>query len=114
MDVQIEDDVIYHYCSSGFLSGEVVHGEIDWDHRFNNMQQHTGEHIFTGLAHNIYGAENVGFHLSENTVTLDLNIELSVGFISNTFSSLKLFIIFYNIFRFFSSRYQNINLKNCS
>ena len=77
LDVQIEDDVIYHYCSNGFLSGEVVHGIIDWEHRSNNMQQHTGEHIFTGLAHNIYGAENVGFHLSENTVTLDLNIELS-------------------------------------
>ena len=77
LDVQIEEDVIYHYCISGFLSGEVVHGEIDWDHRFNNMQQHTGEHIFTGLAHNIYGAENVGFHLSDNTVTLDLNIEMT-------------------------------------
>ncbi|MBQ3773508.1 MAG: alanyl-tRNA editing protein, partial [Pseudobutyrivibrio sp.] len=77
IDVQIEDDVIYHYCLSGFLIGEEVHGVIDWEHRFNNMQQHTGEHIFTGLAHNTYGADNVGFHLSDNTVTLDLNIELS-------------------------------------
>jgi len=75
-DVQIENDIIYHYCNHGFLIGEEVHGVIDWPHRFNNMQQHTGEHIFTGLAHNIYGAENVGFHLSDNTVTLDLNIEL--------------------------------------
>lgn len=77
IDVQIEDDVIYHYCLSGFLIGEEVHGVIDWEHRFNNMQQHTGEHIFTGIAHNTYGADNVGFHLSDNTVTLDLNIELS-------------------------------------
>ena len=76
-DVQIEKEVIYHYCRHGFLSGEEVHGVIDWNHRFNNMQQHTGEHIFTGLAHNKYGAENVGFHLSDNTVTLDLNIELN-------------------------------------
>jgi len=76
VDVQIEDGVIYHYCTSGFLVGEMVQGDIDWEHRFNNMQQHTGEHIFTGIAHNIYGAENVGFHLSDNTVTLDLNIEL--------------------------------------
>ena len=75
-DVQIEEDVIYHYCSQGFLVGEEVQGKIDWDHRFNNMQQHTGEHIFTGLAHNHYGAENVGFHLSDNTVTLDLDMEL--------------------------------------
>ncbi|MCR5416451.1 MAG: hypothetical protein K6E79_06625 [Pseudobutyrivibrio sp.] len=77
VDVQIENGIIYHYCVSGFLSGEIVHGEIDWNHRFGNMQQHTGEHIFTGIAHNLYGAENVGFHLSDNTVTLDLNIELS-------------------------------------
>ncbi|MCR5581485.1 MAG: alanyl-tRNA editing protein [Pseudobutyrivibrio sp.] len=77
VDVQIEQGVIYHYCTVGFLIGEEVHGVIDWEHRFNNMQQHTGEHIFTGLAHNNYGADNVGFHLSDNTVTLDLNIELS-------------------------------------
>ncbi|MCR5196665.1 MAG: hypothetical protein K6D38_10105 [Pseudobutyrivibrio sp.] len=76
VDVQIEDGIIYHYCTSGFLVGEMVQGDIDWEHRFNNMQQHTGEHIFTGIAHNIYGAENVGFHLSDNTVTLDLDIEL--------------------------------------
>jgi len=77
VDVQIENEVIYHFCKGGFLIGEEVHGVIDWNHRFNNMQQHTGEHIFTGLAHNMYGADNVGFHLSDNTVTLDLNIELS-------------------------------------
>ncbi|WP_167511329.1 alanyl-tRNA editing protein [Pseudobutyrivibrio xylanivorans] len=76
-DVQVENDKIVHYCDIVYTVGEVVHGTIDWHHRFGNMQQHTGEHIFTGLAHNIYGAENVGFHLSENTVTLDLNIELS-------------------------------------
>ncbi|MBR4707032.1 MAG: hypothetical protein IKP29_03135 [Pseudobutyrivibrio sp.] len=75
-DVQIENEIIYHFCNHGFLIGEEVHGVIDWPHRFNNMQQHTGEHIFTGLAHKKFGAENVGFHLSDNTVTLDLNIEL--------------------------------------
>lgn len=76
-DVQIEDDVICHYCDMPFEVGQKVVGIIDWYNRFGKMQQHTGEHIFTGLAHDIYGADNVGFHLSENTVTLDLNIELS-------------------------------------
>lgn len=76
-DVQIRDDIIYHYSHEPLMEGMEIHGVIDWRHRFNNMQQHTGEHIFTGLAHNRYGAENVGFHLSDNTVTLDLNIELS-------------------------------------
>ncbi len=77
IDVQIENETIYHFCTAGFLSGEIVHGVIDWNYRFGNMQQHTGEHLFTGIAHNRYGADNVGFHLSDNTVTLDLNIELS-------------------------------------
>ena len=76
-DVQIENDVIVHYCDKAIDVGQKVVGIIDWYHRFGKMQQHTGEHIFTGLAHNIYGADNVGFHLSDNTVTLDLNIELS-------------------------------------
>ncbi|SFO23418.1 alanyl-tRNA synthetase [Pseudobutyrivibrio sp. UC1225] len=76
-DVQIEDDVIYHLCDKPIEVGQKVVGTIDWAHRFGNMQQHTGEHIFTGLAHKLYGADNVGFHLSDNTVTLDLNIELS-------------------------------------
>ncbi len=76
-DVQIENDEIVHYCDKAIEAGQKVVGVIDWNHRFGNMQQHTGEHIFTGLAHNLYGAENVGFHLSDNTVTLDLDIELS-------------------------------------
>ncbi|SHI96666.1 alanyl-tRNA editing protein [Pseudobutyrivibrio xylanivorans] len=76
-DVQIENEVIYHFCDKPIEVGQKVVGTIDWEHRFGNMQQHTGEHIFTGLAHKIFGADNVGFHLSDNTVTLDLNIELS-------------------------------------
>ena len=78
IDVQIENDEIVHYTDIAYTVGETVTGEIDWQHRFSKMQQHTGEHLFTGLAHNKFGAENVGFHLSDNTVTLDLNIELDL------------------------------------
>ena len=77
-DVQIENDEIVHYTNIAYTVGMTVQGEIDWQHRFSKMQQHTGEHLFTGLAHNKFGAENVGFHLSDNTVTLDLNIELDL------------------------------------
>ena len=76
-DVQVENDEIVHYCDVEFAEGDSVEGVIDWHHRFGNMQQHTGEHIFTGLSHKLFGAENVGFHLSDNTVTLDLDIEMS-------------------------------------
>ena len=53
------------------LPGKSVHGVLDWAHRFSNMQNHSGEHILSGLLHSIYGFENVGFRLSDHTVTLD-------------------------------------------
>ena len=59
------------------LPGQSVHGVLDWAHRFSNMQNHTGEHILSGLLHSIYGFENVGFRLSDHTVTLDTSGHLS-------------------------------------
>ena len=85
VDVQILGDVITHTLSLGYEAeetdilsfqqtvavGQTVEGKIDWRHRFSNMQQHTGEHIFSGLVHKAYGYENVGFHLSDSIVTMD-------------------------------------------
>lgn len=74
-DVQIEGESIVHYCSD-CLSGNVI-GKIDFDRRFRNMQNHTGEHIISGLVHTLFAGENVGFHLGEDEVTCDYDIELS-------------------------------------
>ena len=74
-DVQIENGEIVHYCSDP-LSGEIT-GKIDWERRFRNMQNHTGEHIISGLIHSLFGGENVGFHLGEAEVTCDYDIELT-------------------------------------
>lgn len=57
--------------------GVSVWGRIDWQRRLDLMQQHSGEHIVSGLIHNRFGYDNVGFHLSVNTMTLDLNGELT-------------------------------------
>lgn len=57
--------------------GTQVSGTIDWNHRYSNMQNHSGEHILSGLLHTIYGYENVGFRLSDNTVTLDTSGQLT-------------------------------------
>ncbi len=73
LDVQIKDDVIYHLTNTDIPEGACVSGCIDFEHRFSNMQQHTGEHIFSGLVHSLYGYDNVGFHLSDNIVTMDYN-----------------------------------------
>ena len=59
LDVQIKKDVITHYLEQPIEEGACVQGEIDWKHRFFNMQQHSGEHLFSGLAYRKYGYKNV-------------------------------------------------------
>ena len=79
-NVQIDKEgVITHFIHSpspldiSNLDNLAVSGTIDWEHRFSNMQQHSGEHIFSGIVHEKYGYDNVGFHLSDNSVTMDYN-----------------------------------------
>ena len=72
-DVQIRDGVIYHKTNQAIPAGTHVHGRINWQHRYDNMKQHTGEHIFSGLVNSRYGYDNVGFHLSDHEVTMDYN-----------------------------------------
>ena len=76
-DVQMEHDLIYHYVAQELPVGSTVTGHVDWEQRFDFMQQHSGEHIISGLVHNRFGYNNVGFHLSNNEVTLDFNGELT-------------------------------------
>jgi len=78
-DVQIEDDLIYHYLEQPLEPASVVVGHVDWEQRFDFMQQHSGEHIVSGLVHERFGYNNVGFHLSLNEVTLDFDGELSLA-----------------------------------
>ena len=73
LDVQIKEGVIIHTLDKLLKEGDVVTGEIDWNHRFSNMQQHSGEHIFSGLVYKHYGYVNVGFHLSDQIVTMDFD-----------------------------------------
>lgn len=53
--------------------GENVSGELDWKDRFDKMQNHSGEHILSGIIHNEYGYDNVGFHLNDEVFTMDFN-----------------------------------------
>lgn len=53
--------------------GKTVRGKIDYDKRFSRMQQHSGEHIVSGLLFRHFGCHNLGFHLGEETVTLDID-----------------------------------------
>lgn len=85
VDVQIKNGVITHTVETSagdccetekeaeLAAGVHVQGKIDWQHRFYNMQQHSGEHIFSGIVHSRFGFENVGFHLSDSVVTMDFS-----------------------------------------
>lgn len=73
VDVQLQGDTIWHYIKAPMTVGETVHGEIDWQRRFDYMQQHSGEHIISGIIYSRYGYHNVGFHLGDDIVTLDLD-----------------------------------------
>lgn len=64
---------VIHLCSRAVCEGETVECKLDFDRRFTHMQQHTGEHIFSGVLHSICGYDNVGFHMGEHCVTVDFN-----------------------------------------
>lgn len=64
---------VFHTMTAPLEPGSQVEGEIDWNRRFDHMQQHTGEHILSGLIHRNFGYDNVGFHLGSQEVTIDFN-----------------------------------------
>lgn len=75
-DVQEHGDKIIHTTDSPFPVGASVMGGIHWPHRFELMQQHSGEHIVSGIIHRLFGLDNVGFHMGAKSVTVDFNGEL--------------------------------------
>lgn len=77
LDVVLKDGVIYHKLESEVKAGEEVVLELDWPLRYSRMQSHTGEHILSGIVHSLFGYDNVGFHMSENTMLVDFNGALS-------------------------------------
>ena len=72
-DTREEGGAIWHQTDRPLPAGGNVRGEIDWEVCFSRMQCHTGEHIVSGLFHTLYGLENVGFHLGEEEITIDLS-----------------------------------------
>ncbi len=77
LDAHIRDGVVHHLCDATLPEGARVVGELDFEHRFSHMQQHTGEHILSGLCARNEGCRNVGFHLSDHIVTVDYDKPLS-------------------------------------
>lgn len=77
-DTHEKDGEILHFCGQPLEVGSKVTGTIDWNRRFSLMQNHSGEHIVSGLVHSKFGYDNVGFHMGKDTVTIDFNGEFTV------------------------------------
>lgn len=75
-DTREEGGEVVHYLRSPLAPGSTVQGRLDRGIRFRRMQNHSGEHIVSGLIYREYGFSNVGFHMGEDDVTVDFNGEL--------------------------------------
>lgn len=80
IDVYEENDIIFHKVQNidsniVYSVGDEVSCELNWEHRFLNMQRHCGEHILSGIFYKEYGGINRGFHMGEDYMTLDISLE---------------------------------------
>lgn len=76
-DTHEKNGEIKHYVNQALEAGKTYDCAIDWETRFRRMQNHSGEHIVSGLVHKKYGYNNVGFHMGSDVVTIDFDGELS-------------------------------------
>ena len=72
-DVQENAQQVVHICDGALEVGSTVSGVINWQRRFDLMQQHTGEHILSGIIHKYFGYQNVGFHVGEQVMEVDFD-----------------------------------------
>ncbi|MBQ6997469.1 MAG: alanyl-tRNA editing protein [Oscillospiraceae bacterium] len=73
LDVREKDGKLLHLCDGALTVGEAVEGRIDWARRFDLMQQHTGEHILSGLINARFGYHNTGFHVGADVMEVDFD-----------------------------------------
>lgn len=77
LDVHEKDGVIFHICDGPVEIGRTVSGVLDWNRRFDHMQQHSGEHILSGILCAAHHCDNVGFHMGAETVSIDYNADIT-------------------------------------
>lgn len=78
-DVRRTPAGIVHYCEKALKVGQDVKGVLDWERRFDNMQNHTGEHVFSGIVNAKFGFDNVGFHMDDDVITCDFSGVMTEG-----------------------------------
>lgn len=75
VDVEEVGGEIRHYIKEELKEGNRIEGSIDWERRFDHMQQHAGQHILSAAFEELYGYKTVSFHLGKDTLTIDLDTE---------------------------------------
>ena len=73
LDVRERGEEVAHRCDAPLQIGAQVVGILDWQRRFDQMQQHSGEHILSGLIHKKFGYHNVGFHVGKEAMEVDFD-----------------------------------------
>lgn len=73
------DGEVVHLTDRPLTVGSTVEGRLNWNQRHRRMQNHSGEHLLSGIIHSRFGYENVGFHMGEDCVTVDYSGELTTG-----------------------------------
>ena len=73
LQVMEKDGSLIHFTKEPVPAGTLAEGRIDWERRFDLMQQHSGEHMVSGLVHKTFGYDNVGFHMGRDVITIDFN-----------------------------------------
>lgn len=73
LDTREQGEQVIHVCDGPLTIGETVEGRIDYDARFQRMQQHSGEHIVSGIINRRWGYHNVGFHMGAESTTIDFD-----------------------------------------
>jgi len=71
------DDEVVHVLSAPLAAGAAVHGEVDWDRRFDHMQQHTGQHVLSAAFDRLFDNRTVSFHMGAELSTIDLARDMS-------------------------------------
>ena len=73
LHVREDGERVLHLMEKPLTVGETVEGIVDYAHRFDLMQQHSGEHIVSGIINARYGHHNVGFHMGWDSITIDFD-----------------------------------------
>ncbi len=79
MGAREDGEDVVHYVTAPMTVGSTVECRLNWNQRLRRMQNHSGEHVLSGIIHSKFGYENVGFHMGEDFITVDYSGELTAG-----------------------------------